>query len=123
MSATVAALLARAAQQIEWYGHVKGCYFLRNGLDPFSAPCCARGAIRLAAGLHPYRLYRIRGDVDLTAVHAAEQALGDYLTARGDIPSPHLRHITAWNDDPSRVLAEVTKALLEAATQESRTAA
>lgn len=102
-------LLERAANRIERYGHCKDLYY--TGGDeayPFTAPSCARGAIRLSAGFDPYG----ENAFPPAEVYDAEAWLSRLLWDRGDA---RLRSVTAWNDMPERTADEVVAALRFAA--------
>lgn len=110
-----AELLRAAADRIERFGLFQGEYWpitpggISAGYIP-GDPCCALGALAVAAGYD-----------DPLLADAALDARPELVTAT-DALTAHLRlrarvaPVSVWNDHPARIATEVTAALRAAAT-------
>lgn len=101
-------ILDSAADIIERNGWWQGYYYdLGTDLPKRERPCCARGAINLAAnGRTPDRL----SDVGQDALGVLERFLG--------ISGDHPNSVADWNDDAGRTAEQVVAALRSAAAAE-----
>lgn len=112
MSTETADILDAAANVIRENGWWQTFYYDLGADMPLrDRPCCARGAINLAAnGRHPGRLSNAGQD--------ALGALERYLNIGGEYPDS----VADWNDAPDRT-AEQVIAALEGAARAEREAA
>lgn len=107
---TVAGVLIGAAAHIERYGLHRHYYWPGlgdKGVPPYEwgTPCCVVGAMGVAA---------FPGDprMGIGLIGVAVEHLSAYLRAARLDPDGF---ITLWNDEPTRTVDEVTKALRDAA--------
>ncbi len=109
-----AALLRAAADRIDRYGLFQGEYWpitpggISAGYIP-GDPCCALGALAVAAGYDDALLADAALDARPELVAAT-----DALTAQLN-PCARAAQVSVWNDHPGRTATEVTAALRAAA--------
>jgi hypothetical protein len=110
LHAEAIALLEKAADDIDRYGHYKHGYCPPREPHPFAAPRCAMAALWLADGINPRRLNRVRSE----RVLAAREILAGYLL-RERLAVDALGLIAHWNDADDTTPAKVVDALRAAA--------
>lgn len=113
---TVQDLLSSAAKRIETYGHHKETFLDHEAANPYEAPCCMAGAIRLSYGVPLEDIYRVHEEQP-ELVRQAEELLAEVAERNlgGPMPSLPIDAIADVNDAESFTADQAIELLQDAA--------